>query len=160
MMSRTMDMIRKVAPTDANILLIGESGTGKELLAHEIHRLSDRSEEIFIPVDLGAIPPTLFESELFGFAKGAFTDAFRDKPGKIETAERGTLFLDEIGNSFFHGLYGKPDIPESGNKYDPNARILRQNLIHPEKTLIPGIQACPKVHIKQNQVKTVLIKLI
>ena len=98
MMSRTMDMIRKVAPTDANILLIGESGTGKELLAHEIHRLSDRSEEIFIPVDLGAIPPTLFESELFGFAKGAFTDAFRDKPGKIETAERGTLFLDEIGN--------------------------------------------------------------
>lgn len=90
--------IEKVAPTEANILITGESGTGKEIAARQIHKLSKRSGEVFMSVDLGSIPATLFESELFGYAKGAFTDASRDKPGKIEMATGGTLFLDEIGN--------------------------------------------------------------
>jgi len=79
-------------------LITGENGTGKELIAREIHERSDRSAEIMVTVDLGAVPDTLFESELFGHVKGAFTDAHSDRCGKIETAQRGTLFFDEIGN--------------------------------------------------------------
>ncbi len=90
--------INKVAQTDANILIIGENGTGKELIAREIHNKSQRSNEIFISVDASALPDSLFESELFGFVKGAFTDAKNDKAGKFELASGGTLFLDEIGN--------------------------------------------------------------
>ncbi len=97
-MANILGIVQKIAPTDASILLTGESGTGKEVIANYIHRLSNRSDEIFMPVDLGSIPSTLFESELFGYARGAFTDAFHDKPGRIETASGGTLFLDEIGN--------------------------------------------------------------
>lgn len=93
-----MDMVRKVAPTDANILITGENGTGKEVLAREIHRLSRRSGKQMVTVDMGAITETLFESELFGYMRGAFTDAKSDKPGKMELAEGSTLFLDEIGN--------------------------------------------------------------
>ena len=92
------DTIKKVAPTDANILVLGDSGTGKEVLAREIHKYSHRSGELFIHVDLGSIPENLFESELFGFEKGAFTDAKETKPGRFEVASGGTLFLDEIGN--------------------------------------------------------------
>lgn len=92
----------KVAKTNANILLTGENGTGKELIAKEIHRLSDRSRELLVSVDVGAIPETLFESELFGHVKGAFTDARENRPGKFELADKGTLFLDEIGNLSFH----------------------------------------------------------
>ena len=92
------DMVRKVAPTDANILITGENGTGKEVLAREIHRLSRRSGKQMVTVDMGAITETLFESELFGYMRGAFTDAKSDKPGKMELAEGSTLFLDEIGN--------------------------------------------------------------
>ena len=88
----------KVAPTDANILILGENGTGKEILAREIHNQSLRRDEIFVPIDVGAIPENLFESELFGHMKGAFTDAVDNKPGRIEIASGGTLFLDEIGN--------------------------------------------------------------
>ncbi|MFO7863356.1 MAG: sigma-54 dependent transcriptional regulator [Salinivirgaceae bacterium] len=91
-------MVQKVAKTDANVLITGENGTGKELVAQELHRLSTRRNEILVSVDMGAIPDTLFESELFGHVKGAFTDAHADKPGKFETAHKGTLFLDEIGN--------------------------------------------------------------
>ena len=91
-------MVEKVAATDANILITGENGTGKEVLANEIHRLSQRSGAKMLPVDMGAITDTLFESELFGHVKGAFTDAKADKPGKFELADGGTLFLDEIGN--------------------------------------------------------------
>ncbi|UCG28156.1 MAG: sigma-54-dependent Fis family transcriptional regulator, partial [Bacteroidales bacterium] len=91
-------IIEKVAPTDANILIMGESGTGKEVIAREIHKLSARSDEIFVNVDLGSLSETLFESELFGYVKGAFTDAKEDKPGRFEIASGGTLFLDEIGN--------------------------------------------------------------
>ncbi len=90
--------IEKVAKTDANVLILGENGTGKELIARALHRQSKRSEEVFINVDLGAVPETLFESELFGHKKGAFTDAYEDRVGRFEVASNGTLFLDEIGN--------------------------------------------------------------
>ena len=95
-------LIEKVALTDANILLTGENGTGKEMLAKEIHRLSPRHGGPMIPVDMGAITETLFESELFGHVKGAFTDAHIDHMGKFEIADKGTLFLDEIGNLSYH----------------------------------------------------------
>ena len=91
-------VVEKVASTDANILITGENGTGKEVLANEIHRLSARSGKKMLPVDMGAISETLFESELFGHVKGAFTDAKVDKPGKFELADGSTIFLDEIGN--------------------------------------------------------------
>lgn len=97
-----LNMVRKVAKTDANVLITGENGTGKELIAHEIHRLSDRSQEVMVSVDMGAITETLFESELFGHVKGAFTDARENRPGKFEVADKGSLFLDEIGNLSFH----------------------------------------------------------
>lgn len=99
-------VVEKVAATDANILITGENGTGKEVLANEIHRLSGRSARRMMPIDMGAITETLFESELFGHVKGAFTDAKADKPGKMELAEGGTLFLDEIGN-LSYGLQAK-----------------------------------------------------
>lgn len=91
-------VVEKVAATDANIFITGENGTGKEVLANEIHRLSARSGKKMLPVDMGAISETLFESELFGHVKGAFTDAKVDKPGKFELADGSTIFLDEIGN--------------------------------------------------------------
>ena len=97
-----MNLVRKVAKTDANILITGENGTGKELIAQEIHRLSNRSKELMVSVDMGAIAETLFESELFGHVKGAFTDARESRQGKFEIAQKGTLFLDEIGNLSFH----------------------------------------------------------
>jgi DNA-binding NtrC family response regulator len=90
--------IEKVASTDADILILGENGTGKELVARALHRRSPRANEVFISVDMGAIAETLFESELFGHMKGAFTDAKEDRPGRFELASGGTLFLDEIGN--------------------------------------------------------------
>jgi two-component system response regulator HydG len=90
--------ISKVAQTDANVLILGENGTGKELIARALHRESERAKEIFVSVDLGAIPETLFESELFGHVKGAFTDAKENRSGRFEVASGGTLFLDEIGN--------------------------------------------------------------
>lgn len=97
-MNAMMKMVRKVAATDANVLITGENGTGKELIAREIHRLSERGSKILVPVDLGAVPDTLFESELFGHVKGAFTDARTDRCGKVEAAHGGSLFFDEIGN--------------------------------------------------------------
>lgn len=90
--------IQKVAKTDANILILGENGTGKELVARALHRNSPRSGEVFINIDLGSIAESLFESELFGHERGAFTDAKKEKPGRFEIASGGTLFLDEIGN--------------------------------------------------------------
>ncbi|SDK38374.1 DNA-binding transcriptional response regulator, NtrC family, contains REC, AAA-type ATPase, and a Fis-type DNA-binding domains [Catalinimonas alkaloidigena] len=97
-MQRVFDAIERVASTDANVLILGENGTGKELIARAIHRRSRRSEEVFVSVDLGAVAENLFESELFGHVKGAFTDAKEDRPGRFEIASSGTLFLDEIGN--------------------------------------------------------------
>jgi DNA-binding NtrC family response regulator len=97
-MQSVFDAIQKVAKTDANVLILGENGTGKELVARDLHRHSSRGEEVFISVDMGALSETLFESELFGHVKGAFTDAKGDRAGRFEIASRGTLFLDEIGN--------------------------------------------------------------
>jgi DNA-binding NtrC family response regulator len=99
---QVLNMVRKVAKTDANVLITGENGTGKELIAHEIHRLSERANEVLISVDMGAVSETLFESELFGHVKGAFTDARDNRPGKFEVADKGSLFLDEIGNLPYH----------------------------------------------------------
>ncbi len=101
-MQRLRALVEKVADTDANILITGENGTGKEMLAREIHRLSGRRDELIVTVDLGAIPESLFESELFGHVKGAFTDARNDRAGKFEAASNGSLFLDEIGNLPYH----------------------------------------------------------
>ncbi len=97
-MNNLRNIVEKVAATDANILITGENGTGKEVLANEIHRLSTRCGKKMLPVDMGAITETLFESELFGHVKGAFTDAKTDRPGKFELADGSTIFLDEIGN--------------------------------------------------------------
>jgi DNA-binding NtrC family response regulator len=99
---KVLNMVRKVAKTDANVLITGENGTGKELIAQEIHRLSARSNEILVSVDIGSLSETLFESELFGHTKGSFTDARENRQGKFEIADKGTLFLDEIGNLSFH----------------------------------------------------------
>ena len=101
-MIKVFNIVQKVAATDANVLITGENGTGKELLALEIHNRSKRAGELMISVDMGSIPETLFESELFGHVKGAFTDAREDRKGKFELAGNGTLFLDEIGNLSVH----------------------------------------------------------
>lgn len=97
-MQEVMKTLKKVSPTDANILLLGENGTGKFILAEYIHKNSKRNNEPFVHIDLGSLSENLFEAELFGYAKGAFTDAKNDKAGKIENANGGTVFLDEIGN--------------------------------------------------------------
>ena len=97
-MQQIFSVIKQVAPTDATVLMQGESGTGKELAARAIHSLSLRQAAPFVAVNCGALPENLLESELFGYKKGAFTDAVRDKPGRFDTAQGGTLFLDEIGD--------------------------------------------------------------
>ena len=97
-MQNVFETINKVASTDANVLVLGENGTGKELVARALHRRSKRADEVFISVDMGALTESLFESELFGHVKGAFTDAHTDRPGRFEIASGGSLFLDEIGN--------------------------------------------------------------
>ncbi len=101
-LGKVLEMVRKVARTDANVLITGENGTGKDLITQEIHRLSNRANEVLVSVDIGALTETLFESELFGHIKGSFTDARENRQGKFEVANRGTLFLDEIGNLSFH----------------------------------------------------------
>jgi len=95
---RMKEMISKVAPTEARVLITGENGTGKELVAHQLHQQSERNKENFIEVNCAAIPSELIESELFGHVKGAFTSAVKDRSGKFEAANKGTLFLDEIAD--------------------------------------------------------------
>ena len=95
---RVLELIGRVAPTDASVLIMGESGAGKELIADAIHRNSHRRDKPFVKVNLGGIPAQLFESEMFGHVKGAFTDARADRKGRFETADGGTIFLDEIGD--------------------------------------------------------------
>ncbi|MFC2138605.1 sigma-54-dependent transcriptional regulator [Bacteroidota bacterium] len=116
-------IIQKVSKTDANVLITGENGTGKELVAQELHYRSNRNSELLVTVDMGAIPDTLFESELFGHVKGAFTDAKESKPGKFILAHKGTLFLDEIGNlslplqsKLLVALENRTIIPVGGHK--------------------------------------------
>lgn len=101
-MGQLRNTVEKVASTDANILITGENGTGKDMLAREIHRLSQRNDQMLVSVDMGAVTESLFESELFGHVKGSFTDAKIDRIGKFEAADGGTLFLDEIGNLPYH----------------------------------------------------------
>lgn len=101
-MARVLSLIEKAGPTDANVLILGENGTGKELVARELHRHSRRAGKIMLSVDLGAVAENLFDSELFGHVKGAFTDARADRVGRLQAAEGGTLFLDEVGNLPLH----------------------------------------------------------
>lgn len=122
-MQKVFNTIDKVATTDAHVLILGENGTGKELIARALHRKSTRSDQVFIPVDMGAIPESLFESELFGHKKGAFTGAHQDRIGRFEAASGGTLFLDEIGNlsmasqsKLLHALQMHEIIPVGSNK--------------------------------------------
>jgi DNA-binding NtrC family response regulator len=95
---KVMDIVARAAPTDANVLILGENGTGKELIARELHQQSGRSDHVFLTIDMGSISESLFESELFGHKKGAFTDASEDRLGRFQAADGGTIFLDEIGN--------------------------------------------------------------
>lgn len=99
---KAFSLADKVAKTDANVLILGENGTGKFVLAHYIHQQSNRKKEPFVHVDLGSLSESIFESELFGYAKGAFTDAKNDTQGRFEAAQNGTIFLDEIGNVPLH----------------------------------------------------------
>jgi DNA-binding NtrC family response regulator len=101
-MQTLLDVVRRAAPTEANVLILGENGSGKELIARELHRLSTRAGKVFLAIDMGAISESLFESELFGHRKGAFTGADEDRVGRILAANGGTLFLDEIGNLPLH----------------------------------------------------------
>jgi DNA-binding NtrC family response regulator len=101
-MARVYSLIERAGPTDANVLILGENGTGKELVARELHRRSRRADQLLVSVDLGAVAESLFDSELFGHVKGAFTDAKGDRVGRLQAAHGGTLFLDEIGNLPLH----------------------------------------------------------
>ncbi|HEX8579319.1 MAG TPA: sigma 54-interacting transcriptional regulator, partial [Allosphingosinicella sp.] len=101
-MRRVYQLIEKAGPTEANVLILGENGTGKELIARELHRRSRRSDNVMVSVDLGAVAENLFDSELFGHVKGAFTDARGDRIGRLQAADGGTLFLDEVGNLPLH----------------------------------------------------------
>ena len=125
-MVRVFDTIRRAAPTDANVLVLGENGTGKELVARELHRHSRRAAEVFLRIDLGAVSPQLFESELFGHRRGAFTDAREDRIGLFRAATGGTLFLDEIGNVPLHlqsklltALERREVVPVGSNRPEP-----------------------------------------
>jgi DNA-binding NtrC family response regulator len=125
-MQKILDLVKKVAATDANIMITGENGTGKELIAKEIHRLSERRNELLVTVDLGSMSESLFESEMFGHTRGSFTDAREDRTGKIMLAHRGTLLLDEIGNlplqlqsKLLNVLQNRVVIPVGSNKEHP-----------------------------------------
>ena len=101
-MADVLAVVERAAPTEANVLILGENGTGKELIARELHRQSNRANKVFLAIDMGSITESLFESELFGHRKGAFTGATDDRPGRFQAANGGTLFLDEIGNLPLH----------------------------------------------------------
>ncbi len=125
-MARVYSLVERAAPTEANELILGENGTGKELVARELHRRSRRADGVLVSVDLGAVAENLFESELFGHVKGAFTDARSDRVGRLPAANGGTLFLDEIGNLPLHlqpklltALEQRKVIPVGANKAVP-----------------------------------------
>jgi DNA-binding NtrC family response regulator len=140
-MLKIFETIRRAAPSDANVLILGENGTGKELVARELHRLSHRANEVFLRVDLGALSPQLFESELFGHKRGAFTDAKEDRIGLFRAATAGTLFLDEIANVPLHlqsklltALERHEVIPVGANKPEPiDVRIVSATNLPPER---------------------------
>jgi DNA-binding NtrC family response regulator len=125
-MARIWSLIERAGPTDANVLILGENGTGKELVARELHRRSRRAGQVLVSVDLGAVAENLFESELFGHVRGAFTDARADRIGRMQAADRGSLFLDEIGNLPLHlqpklltALEQRQIVPVGANKPVP-----------------------------------------
>jgi DNA-binding NtrC family response regulator len=140
-MARVYSLIERAAPTEANVLILGENGTGKELVARELHRHSRRAENVLVSVDLGAVSESLFESELFGHVKGAFTDAKSDRIGRLQAADGGTLFLDEIGNLPVHlqpklltALEQRQVIPVGGNKAVPiDIRVIAATNVTPEQ---------------------------
>ena len=140
-MNRVRTLIDRAAPTDANVLVLGENGTGKEIVAREIHRLSRRSAEPLVSVDLGATAESLFESELFGHVKGAFTGAAGDRMGRLKAADRSTLFLDEIGNLPLHlqpklltALEQREVVPVGANKPVPiNVRVVAASNMSPDQ---------------------------
>ena len=140
-MLKVFDAIRRTAPTGANVLILGETGTGKELVAREIHRLSGRSNEVFLRVDMGSLSPQLFESELFGHRRGAFTDAKQDRTGFFRAATGGTLFLDEIGNVPLHlqsklltALERREVVPVGAEKPEPiDVRLICATNLAPDK---------------------------
>jgi len=144
---RVMDVVDKVSKTEANILITGENGTGKGMIAKEIHRRSDRAKELMITVDMASIPVSLFESELFGHKKGAFTDAKQDRVGRFETAHGGSLFLDEIGNlslnmqtKILNVLQERQVIPLGSNKLVPiNVRLICATNKNLEKMVMEGL---------------------
>ena len=142
---RVFGTIRRAAPTDANVLILGENGTGKELVAREIHRRSPRADEVFLRVDMGALAPQLFESELFGHRRGAFTDAKEDRTGLFRAATGGTLFLDEIGNVPLHlqsklltALERREVVPVGATKPEPiDVRLICATNLAPEHLADP-----------------------
>lgn len=140
-LSKVKQIIKKAAATEANMLLLGENGTGKEMLARTIHANSLRADKVFMSIDLGAVPESLFESELFGHKKGAFTGAKEDRIGKLEAAHGGTLFLDEVGNLPLHlqtrlltVLEQRQVVPLGSNQaQDIDIRLLSATNLSPEK---------------------------
>ena len=145
-MARVYSLIERAAPTEANVLILGENGTGKELVARELHRRSRRSDNVLVSVDLGAVAENLFESELFGHVKGAFTDARADRIGRLQAAHGGTLFLDEIGNLPLHlqpklltALEQRQVIPVGANKPVPiDVRVIAATNMAPEQLADEG----------------------
>lgn len=140
-MARVHSLIERAAPTDANVLILGENGTGKELVARELHARSHRADNVLVSVDLGAVAENLFESELFGHVKGAFTDARGDRIGRLQAADGGTLFLDEVGNLPLHlqpklltALEQRQVIPVGANKPVPiDVRVIAATNLSPER---------------------------
>ncbi|MBV9882790.1 MAG: sigma-54-dependent Fis family transcriptional regulator [Sphingomonadaceae bacterium] len=140
-MARIWSLIERAGPTEANVLILGENGTGKELVARELHRRSRRASRIMVSVDLGAVAENLFESELFGHVKGAFTDARGDRIGRMQAADKGTLFLDEIGNLPLHlqpklltALEQRQVVPVGANRPVPiDVRVIAATNCPPEQ---------------------------
>jgi DNA-binding NtrC family response regulator len=140
-MQRVRTLVDRAAPTDANVLILGENGTGKEIVAREIHRLSRRADKPMVSVDLGATSETLFESELFGHVKGAFTGAAGERIGRLKAADKSTLFLDEVGNLPVHlqpklltALEQRQVVPVGSNKPVPiDARVIAATNMSPEQ---------------------------
>ena len=140
-MRRVYSLIERAAPTEANVLILGENGTGKELVAREIHRRSRRADGVMVSIDLGAVAQNLFESELFGHVKGAFTDARGDRIGRLQAADGGTLFLDEVGNLPLHlqpklltALEQRQVIPVGSNKpLSIDVRVIAATNLPPER---------------------------
>ena len=140
-MRRVYQLIEKAGPTEANVLILGENGTGKELVARELHRRSRRADHVMVSVDLGAVAENLFDSELFGHVRGAFTDARADRIGRLQAADGGTLFLDEVGNLPLHlqpklltALEQRRIVPVGANKpIAIDVRVIAATNLPPER---------------------------